>query len=804
MKFLNIPAEMRELNQWLLWRYEKTETPKPTKVPYIAEPDGGKASVVNEKHRRSFADGINAPLHSLVPVDRECPTNFSGYSGIGFVLTNEDPYLIIDCDNTGGDASAQIAQNKIYNLFDSYTELSPSGLGVHIIIKAKIPRGRRRSFVELYSAERYMTMTGDVVNNKHIREAHEVLSNGLTVQQSVDILFEQMGGKAVDFSYGDDQPQKEDDLLINERAAAALNGEKYSHLYNGNWQQYYTSQSEGDFALIDILAFYTQNIEQITRMFRASELGKREKAQRDDYVGYMIRKAFDRQLPPVDIDGLRIAWENMNIGIGEAGNPGEPESSADVPASNGKAARPSVSSDIPDAVKPFPPGLLGEVAQYILDASPRPVREIALAGAIGFLSGIAGRAYNTYTGSGLNQYILLLAPTGTGKDAISDGVSKIFDAVQLNVPAAKDFRGPGELVSSAGLIRWMEKKPCCISILGEIGLMMQQMASPNANTHIKGLQRVLTQMYSKSGKGKTFDPSAYSDKEKNTDHVKSPSLTLVGESVPGEFYSALDENLISNGLLPRFCIFEYTGSRPYYQEGKEFVKPSFSLVQSVTNLMAQSATLGANGNFHAVEATGEAQEKFRQFDKWTTDQINKSGANEVLRHLWNRAHLKALKLASIYAIGMNYLNPVVDLVSTDWATNMIVEQTYKLIDKFENNEVGQLQGGEDKQMQDLLHAVVTFMDSPHDKYAKYGGTAEMHKDGVFTQSHVQRRLVSMSSFRQDRLGASNAIKRALNNLLEGDDLRELPTAQMQAKYGIRAKAYCVMNPSRFYAARRNV
>jgi hypothetical protein len=398
----------------------------------------------------------------------------------------------------------------------------------------------------------------------------------------------------------------------------------------------------------------------------------------------------------------------------------------------------------------------------------------------------------------------LLAPTGTGKDAIADGISKIFDAVQVNVPAAKDFRGPGELVSSAGLIKWLERKPCCLSVLGEIGLMMQQMALPNANSHIKGLQRVLTQMYSKSGKGKSFDPSAYSDKEKNTDHVKSPAYTIVGESVPGEFYSALDENLISNGLLPRFAIFEYTGERPYYQEGKEFVKPTFSLIQSVTNVIASAVTMASNGNVHAVPATAEAQEKFREFDKWTTDQINIEGVSEVLRHLWNRAHLKALKLASIYAIGVNYINPIVDMEATMWATNMVVEQTYRLIYKFENAEVGQINNGEAKQMQDLMHAVQTFMDCPHDKYSKYGGTFDMHKDGVFTQSHIQRRLISMASFRSDRAGSSIAIKRAFQQLLEADDIRELPAMQMQAKYGTKAKAYCIMNPLRFGNLRKRV
>jgi hypothetical protein len=58
----------------------------------------------------------------------------------------------------------------------------------------------------------------------------------------------------------------------------------------------------------------------------------------------------------------------------------------------------------------------------------------------------------------------------------------------------------------------------------------------------------------------------------------------------------------------------------------------------------------------------------------------------------------------------------------------------------------------------------------------------------------------MACFRHDRFGATNAIKRAITNLLENDELREIPKAQMQAKYGRSAKAYVVAMPLRFVEA----
>lgn len=808
--FDNIPAELKSFPHWIVWRLEKRGEGKPTKVPYQPWPGGKKAASNRSAEWGTFEAACSAPLTipNGVAVDPDTPVAETGFSGIGFMFSDESPFSGIDLDDTHGDTEAYNRQLKIFREFNSYSELSPSGTGLHIIVKGKVPHGRRRAFIELYPRERFFTMTGNVQLAAPIAERQELLQ----------MLFDQMGGPAVNYAVSD-KPQTMTDEEVIEMAVNAANGGKFSDLLAGNWQGMYPSQSEADIAFVDIIAFYTQNVEQIRRMFRNSALGQTPKdnyAHRGDraaYVEYMVKKSFDRQLPDLDLDAFANLRAQFNAQVEEqlarkaaeaslqtsaASAEGEPGGTlTNAPAGNAAQPDSTLMAGQGSNVNAFPPGLLGGIAQFILDAAPRPVPEIALAGAIAMLSGITGRAYNTYTGAGLNQYILLLAPTGTGKDAIIDGTSKLFNAIATQVPSANDFRGPGELVSSAGLIKWMEKKPATFSILGEVGLMMQQMASPTANAHLKGLQRTLTQFYSRSGQGKTFDPSAYSDMQKNSGHIYNPSLTLIGESVPGEFYSALDEGLVANGLLPRFSIFEYEGERPYRQEGKESVQPPIWLVQALCDLTGQCLNLAHNSQVHIVPPTAEAEAKFREFDHWTTDQINQSGENNTIRHLWNRAHLKALKLAAVYAIGVNPFNPVVDLEACMWATNIIVNQTEKLIRKFENDEVGDLSNSEAKQIHDIIKCIATFLHSPHDKFSKYGGSEEMHKDGVFTYSHLQRRLVCQAAFRLDKFGATNAIKRALQHLLEGDDIREMPKAQMQAKYGTTSRGFVVANSTRF-------
>lgn len=796
----NIPQEMRAYDQWIVWRLEeKPGTTKPTKVPYIARPNAGKASVTDPSTWVSFEDVLKAPLtcQGIVPWDyqNDRPSKTvaeTGFSGVGFVFTAADPFTGIDLDDTHGDVEAYERQLKIFHEFASYSELSPSGNGVHIIVKGKLPHGRRRAEIELYSAERYFTMTGNVQRLAPIEERQELLQ----------LLFDQMGGAANVHAVVEDKDQKHTDEEIVAMAASAANGDKFGKLHRGEWQGDYPSQSEADIAYVDIIAFYTQNLEQIRRLFRVSALGQTPKdnyehrGDRAAYVEYMVRKSFDRQLPKVDAEGLRLLMAKMMADSAAA----EPGGNAAAPDARGKELD-SAATPLPASgarVNPFPPGLLGEVAQFIMDVSPRPVPQIALAGAIGLLSGICGRAYNV-SGTGLNQYVLLMATTGTGKDAIALGISKLMQAVGQSVPAAKDFLGPGELVSSAGLIKWMDKKPAVISVLGEVGIMMQQMASQTANAHLKGLQRTLLQMYSKSGNGNTFDPSAYSDKDKNTGFIHSPSLTIVGETVPHTFYEMLDDAMIASGLLPRFLTFEYTGERGYLVEGRETIQPSFMLVQQLADLCAGALTLSHNHNVHNVPLDNEAQETFRNFDHWTTDQINQA-KSETLKHLWNRAHLKAMKLAAVCAVGINPTHPLITMNETMWATKLVVDQTTALIAKFEAGEVGSQVGNEVSQTNEIIKAIGTTINSPFERYSKYGDTEEMHRDGVVSYSHISRRVIAMAAFRQDRFGATNAIKRAIAGLLENDELRELPKAQMQAKYGRGAKAYVVAMPLRFVEA----
>jgi hypothetical protein len=779
--FDNIPQELREYPQWVCWRFEDAGRAKPTKVPYC--PRTGKLAAVDDPSTwATYDEAVKASTF---------------YNGIGFVFTQHDPYTFIDLDDTRnlGDGTPNPdyqkdteRQTKIFQEFNSYSELSPSGHGLHIIIKGHVPHGCRRSNIEVYSSLRYATMTGNIYHHSPIAERQQLLT----------LLFSQMSKGAQTFVYSGDAEEKfTDDEVVN-RALKAANGDKFKTLLDGRWNEIYPSQSEADFAFVDMIAFYTQNRNQIARIFRKSPLGQREKAQRNDYVTYMVNKSFDRMLPPVDIDGFANAISAVLAAAKEKeaaqANPSPSDRTNQLKLFNPSRAIAAPSEPTHDNVGTVPPGLLGDIAQFIYACSPRPVPEIALAGAIGFMAGICGRAFNV-SGTGLNQYVLLLAATGTGKEAMALGMDKLIQAIRTSVPSAAQFIGPAEMASGQALLKYIAtKSPCFVSVVGEFGLRMRSMSAQHANNSEIMLRRVLLDMYNKSGAGQTLRPSIYSDKDKNTDTVQSPALTILGESTPEKFYEILDEGMISEGFLPRFMTIEYTGPRVPLNTAHSLAMPSFQLIDQLSTLVSYAHTLMHGAKTVDVAAEPDANAYLNDYERYTTNQIN--GTNrEVLRQLWSRAHMKLLKLAALVAVGVNPSTPVITLAHVEWAANLINRDIHNLLARFESGLIGN-DSGELKQSAEVIRIVREYVTKPWPEIAKYSsGDMNMHRDRIIPYAYVSRRLIAVAAFRLDRSGATAAIKRAITALTESDTLREVPKTDMSLKYHTTQRAFVLSNPA---------
>jgi putative DNA primase/helicase len=95
--------------------------------------------------------------------------NNSDYGCLGFVVSESDPFTVIDKDYVIDPETGKIndeASEEI-ELLNSYTEKSVSGRGIHVFVKAKSPKAGRKKKQpdgtdrEMYSSLRSITMTGN-------------------------------------------------------------------------------------------------------------------------------------------------------------------------------------------------------------------------------------------------------------------------------------------------------------------------------------------------------------------------------------------------------------------------------------------------------------------------------------------------------------------------------------------------------------------------------------------------------------------------------------------------------------------
>jgi putative DNA primase/helicase len=149
----SIPACMKREMRWGIWRYEPRKgadgATKWTKPP-IDPATGGRASVNNLETWGAYPDAHYAYRTGT-------------YDGMGVVFTAEDDYIGIDLDECRQPATGQIAPAAmaVVRDIDSYTEISPSGTGLKIFAKGRLPGvGGKRGRKEVYDRERYFTVTG--------------------------------------------------------------------------------------------------------------------------------------------------------------------------------------------------------------------------------------------------------------------------------------------------------------------------------------------------------------------------------------------------------------------------------------------------------------------------------------------------------------------------------------------------------------------------------------------------------------------------------------------------------------------
>ena len=255
------PIEMMNLPQWVCWRMEP-------------DPKGGKARKIpyNPKDGRHKASSTNPATWGTM-AEAEAMRDRFGFSGIGFVFTDGCGIIGVDIDYCiRKDGSLNDVAKEITERYPTYTEISPSGEGLHLFYHGtEMPGSETKNSdkgVEMYMTARYFTMTG-----KQFPGSPDEIRDGSEALPWIHATYLFKPKKEKKTKAGNKRSVPLSDSLLLEKAKASEKGEDFAALFDGQWEGRFPSQSEADMALCCSLAFWSgKNHDQIDRLFRQSKL----------------------------------------------------------------------------------------------------------------------------------------------------------------------------------------------------------------------------------------------------------------------------------------------------------------------------------------------------------------------------------------------------------------------------------------------------------------------------------------------------------------------------------------------------
>jgi hypothetical protein len=498
---------------------------KPKKVP--CDPKTKKAIDAHNPENRYFFDEIIKAT--------------GGSKNVGFVFIENDPYCGIDLDGCRDAATENIEfwALEIIKRFDSYTEVSPSGTGLHIFIKGQLPEGgNRKGKIEIYSQGRYFTVTGNhqegtpftiEARQEELNRLHsEVFGNGVTKEKPV---LNQM-------------PNFSDDELL-QKAFRSKNGRVIQQLYSGDWQGAgFGSQSEADQALANHLSFwFGKDPTKIDFYFRQSGLmrpkwDEKHYSNGETYGQATINKAISSNLPVY----------SPQVGVNS--EPMEDEEIDAIPWPDPVGAEGLY-------------GLAGRVVSGIMPFSEADPAAVLINFLIGFGNLIDRTAYfmvdrEQYT----NLFALIVGDTATGKKGTSwSHVKRIFKAVDNDWAINKT---PGGLSSGEGLI-WAIRDAIYKTVVdkktGEQETFLEDAGESDKRLLLieSEFGRALKAMQRESNTLSAILREAFDSNSKLQSLTKTakgvasdPHISLIGHITKTELITLFSNNDLMNGLANRF------------------------------------------------------------------------------------------------------------------------------------------------------------------------------------------------------------------------------------------------------------
>jgi hypothetical protein len=200
-------------------------------------------------------------------------------------------------------------------------------------------------------------------------------------------------------------------------------------------------------------------------------------------------------------------------------------------------------------------------------------------------------------------------------------------------------------------------------------------------------------------------------------------------------------------------------------------------------------TMQQRNEVKTVGQTPEAEQLLNAFDEECDARINRSGA--VASELYNRAHLHALKVAALVAVGWNHQQAIVAVDHARWAIDLARRSVASVLQRFERGDTG---GSKQARAEARVRAlVVRFLKMTSEERAREDESVPllMRTGPYFPRAYLAANTRRVQPFKEGQHVLSNT----LNEMVRNGELRRLSEVEARQRFRSRGGEIYELGPN---------
>jgi hypothetical protein len=355
-----------------------------------------------------------------------------------------------------------------------------------------------------------------------------------------------------------------------------------------------------------------------------------------------------------------------------------------------------------------PPGLVGEICDWINRTAMCPQPLLSLGCTLAFCGGLFGRKVKDHLDTRTNIYCMGVARSSAGKNHAPKQIRRLCAAA-----GCLDLIGGDSTASDSAIEERMCRHPATVFLWDEIGHLLSVIKTIQ-NPHLKQIISLFMRLYSASGS--VFAGREYADTERQR-IITEPCCCLYGTSTPERFTEGISPEELKDGWLSRCLVFRVYNipektwdigaievpESLYSQIGKWFMRQievtDGHNINAFVNQLPTGAIAPQPPAQIVVPVDGPAEQMLRDFHH---ESKGFGKEHPQLDCLWTKAEENARRVALIIAAGTDYDRPRITPAIADYACRLV---RYLLLDFGRETVPAVVSGRIDAQKKKLLRVI---------------------------------------------------------------------------------------------------